>query len=400
MDKRDYYEVLGVSRSASLDEIKSAYRKLAMQYHPDRNPGNKEAEEKFKEAAEAYEVLGDTDKRAKYDRYGFDGVRGAQNNGFNDVQDIFSHFSDIFGGSIFDDFFGFEQRRGARHSYQRKPISERGSDLKIRLPLTLGEIYTGTTLKVSVHKYTGCDQCDGTGSRDGEGYQTCPNCNGTGEVRQTTRTFLGQFVNIATCANCDGTGYVIKNKCPKCKGEGRVDSEEMVEVNVPAGVEEGNYIRLSGKGHIGRRGGDYGDLIVIFEEKPHPFYKRVGNDIHYTLKIPFTLAALGGKIEVPTFEGAKSIEVPPGTQQGDRVVLKEFGIPNLYDKSRGNFIVNIEITIPKRLNASEKELLKQISEQEHFAIAPSPEDPKNSPAPSRKDKKSKDIFDKVKDVFQ
>jgi len=400
MDKRDYYEILGVSRGASLEEIKTAYRKLAMQYHPDRNPGNKDAEEKFKEAAEAYEVLSDTDKRTKYDRYGFDGVRGVQSQGFNDVSDIFSHFSDIFGGGIFDDFFGFESRRGARHSYQRKPISEKGADLKIRLPLTLGEIYSGTTLKVSVHKYVTCEECDGTGSRGGEGYQICSTCNGLGEIKQTTRTFLGQFTNIATCPNCDGTGYVIKNKCPKCKGEGRYDSEELVTVNVPAGVEEGNYVRLSGKGHVGRRGGDYGDLLVIFEEKPHPFYKRVGNDIHYNLKIPFTLATLGGKIEVPTFEGSKSIDIPPGTQQGDKIVLKEFGIPNLYDKSRGNFIVNIEIIIPKKINSTEKELLKQLSQQEHFAIASTTDEDKTTTQSNRKDKKSKDIFDKVKDVFQ
>lgn len=398
MDKRDYYEVLGVSRSANLDEIKSAYRKLAMQYHPDRNPGDKLSEEKFKEAAEAYEVLSDADKRAKYDRYGFDGVRGTQSNGFNDVSDIFSHFNDIFGGSIFDDFFGYESRRGARHAYQRRPISEKGVDLKIRLPLTLGEIYSGTTLKVSVHKYVSCDECDGTGSRDGEGYQICPVCSGSGETRQTTRTFLGQFTNISTCQNCGGTGYVIKNKCPKCKGEGRVDSEELVEVNVPAGVEEGNYIKISGKGHAGRRGGDNGDLIVIFEEKPHPFYKRQGNDIHYNLKIPFTLATLGGKIEVPTFEGAKVIEIPAGTQHGDKIVLKEFGIPNIYDKSRGNFIVNIEIIIPKKLNSTEKELLKQLNQSEHFTITINED--KDAHDFNRKEKKPKDIFEKVKDVFQ
>jgi len=258
--------------------------------------------------------------------------------------------------------------------------------------LTLGEIYSGTNLKVSVHKYINCDLCGGSGSKDGEGYQICPTCNGSGESRQTTRTFLGQFVNISTCPTCNGTGHIIKNKCPKCKGEGRVESEEVVNVEVPAGVEDGNYLNMQGKGNAGRRGGNYGDLLVIFEEKPHPFYKRKDNDILYTLKIPFTLAALGGKIEVPTFEGSKVIEIPAGIQHGETIVLKNFGIPNLYDKSRGNFIVNIEIIIPKKINSTEKELLRQLSLQEHFAIASTTDDDKTTTQSNRKDKKSKDIL--------
>ena len=400
MDKRDFYEVLGVSRNANIDEIKSAYRKLAMQYHPDRNPGDAEAEEKFKEAAEAYEVLSDSDKRAKYDRFGFDGVRGSQSTGFNDVSDIFSHFNDIFGGGIFDDFFGMGSgsRSGSRRTTQKRSISERGSDIKIRIPLTLGEIYTGTNIKVSVHKYINCDLCGGSGSKDGEGYQICPTCNGSGESRQTTRTFLGQFVNISICPTCNGSGHIIKNKCPKCKGEGRVESEEVVNVEVPAGVEDGNYLNMQGKGNAGRRGGNYGDLLVIFEEKAHPFYKRKENNIHYTLKIPFTLAALGGKIEVPTFEGSKVIEIPAGTQHGEIIVLKNFGIPNLYDKSRGNFIVNIEIIVPKKLNSKEKELLKQLAESDHFTSISNENN--KSTSENKKDKKSKDIFEKVKDAFQ
>ncbi len=318
MEKKDYYEVLGVGKNATLDEIKSAYRRMAMKHHPDRNPGNAEAEEMFKTAAEAYEVLGDPDKRAKYDRFGFDGLRGSgYNPGFNDISDIFSHFQDVFSGGMFDSFFG--GGGGGRRSGRRRGVGEPGSDIKIKMPLTLGEIALGTTKKVRISAYETCDACSGTGSKDGSGYQICPTCNGAGEIRQVTRTFLGQIVNIATCPTCGGSGQIIKDKCSKCGGEGRIDAEKQVEIEIPPGVEENQYIVLEGKGHAGKRGGRHGDLIVIFEEKKHPFFQRNGNDIIYQLKIPFTLAVLGGEIEIPTINSSKVINIASGTQPNEQI---------------------------------------------------------------------------------
>jgi len=383
MEKKDYYELLGVDRNATLDEIKSAYRKKAMQYHPDRNPGNKEAEEMFKQAAEAYEVLSDPEKRARYDRYGFEGLRGNGGTpGFSDISDIFSHFGDIFGGSIFDDFFG-NTRRSSRSS--RRPIGEQGSDIKIRLPLTLGEIALGAKKKIKVKAYLQCDSCQGTGSKGGIGYTTCPHCNGTGEIRQVTRTFLGQIVNVTTCYNCNGSGQVVKERCPKCNGEGRVEGEHTVDIEVPAGVEANQYIVIENQGNAGRRGGPNGDLIVIFEEKNHPFFKRNGNDIIYELKIPFTVAALGDEIEVPTIEGSKKIKIEPGTQPNDKIIIENEGIPYLNKKKKGNLIVVVNIVVPTKLNSKEKELLRLLAQNEHFSVTPN--------------KKNKDFFEKVKDTF-
>lgn len=384
MEKKDYYELLGVQRNASLDEIKSAYRKKAMQYHPDRNPGNKEAEELFKQAAEAYEVLSDPDKRARYDRFGFDGLRGnAGASGFNDIADIFSHFGDIFGGggSIFDDFFG--QTRRSRAS--RRPIGEPGSDIKIKLPLTLGEIALGAKKKLKVRSYQRCDSCQGTGSKDGIGYTTCPHCNGSGEIRQITRTFLGQVVNVTTCYSCNGSGQVVKDKCPKCNGEGRIDGEHTVDLEVPAGVEANQYIVMENQGNAGRRGGPNGDLIVIFEEKPHPFFKKVENDIVYDLKIPFTVAALGGEVEIPTIEGSKKIKIEPGTQPNEKIIIENEGIPFLNKKKKGNLIAVVNISVPKKLNSKEKDLLKQLADSDNFNLFPK--------------KKDKDFFEKVIDTF-
>lgn len=384
MEKKDYYELLGVDRNASLDEIKSAYRKKAMQYHPDRNPGSKEAEELFKQAAEAYEVLSDPDKRARYDRFGFDGVRGSGGSaGFNDISDIFSHFGDIFGGSsIFDDFFG-NSRRSTRNN--RRPIGEQGSDIKIRLPLTLGEIALGAKKKIKVNAYQQCKSCQGTGSKDGAGYTTCSQCSGSGEIRQVTRTFLGQIVNVTSCPACRGSGQVVKEKCPKCNGDGRIEGENTVELEVPPGVEANQYIILENQGNAGRRGGPNGDLIVIFEEKPHPFFKRNGNDILFQLKIPFTSAALGADVEIPTIEGSKKITIPPGTQPNEQIVIENEGIPYLNKKKKGNLIANVNIIVPKKLNSKEKELLHQLAESEHFSTTNS--------------KKNKDFFEKVKDTF-
>lgn len=385
MDKKDYYEILGVTRNSGLDEIKSAYRKLAMKYHPDRNPGDKEAEEMFKQAAEAYEVLGDSDKRARYDRFGFDGVRGVGNNqGFNDISDIFSHFGDIFGGGIFGDFFGSGSRTSSRG--RRRPIGEPGGDIRIRIALTLGEIAEGVTKKVKVRAFQTCSSCQGTGSHEGAGYQTCSHCNGQGEIRQVTKTFLGQIVNVTACPTCNGSGQMVKDKCHVCRGDGRIDGEHTVEVNIPAGVEEGQYITMEHKGHSGKRGGPAGDLHVIFEEKPHPFFKRIGNDIHYILKIPFTLAALGGEVEVPTINSSKIIEIEAGTQPGSQITLRNFGIPYLERSTKGSEVINIEISVPKKLSSKEKELLRSLAESENFTI-------------TKSNKKEKDFFEKVKDIF-
>ncbi len=271
MPKRDYYEVLGVGRTASTDDIKKAYRKLAMQHHPDRNPGNKDAEERFKEAAEAYEVLGEPEKRRRYDQFGHEGMRGTDFRGFTDANDIFSTFGDIFGGgfggSIFEEMFGGgQQARGRSRAGGVTP----GSDLKVRLKLTLEEIATGIEKRLKIKKWKTCDTCHGTGTSSSRGLATCPVCNGTGEIRQVSRSVFGQFVNITTCANCHGEGKVIKEPCPSCHGEGRIQGESTIKVNIPAGVGEGNYIPLRGEGNIGRRGGPAGDIIVVIEEEAHP----------------------------------------------------------------------------------------------------------------------------------
>jgi molecular chaperone DnaJ len=387
MEKKDYYEVLGVGKNATLDEIKSAYRRMAMKYHPDRNPGNTEAEEMFKIAAEAYEVLGDADKRAKYDRFGFDGLRGSgYNPGFNDISDIFSHFQDVFSGGMFDSFFG-GGGGGGRRSGRRRGVGEPGSDIKIKMPLTLGEIALGATKKVKISAYQTCDVCSGTGSKNGSGYQTCNTCNGVGEIRQVTRTFLGQIVNIATCPTCGGSGHTIKDKCTKCGGEGRIDAEKQVEIEIPPGVEENQYIVLQGKGNAGKRGGRHGDLVVIFEEKPHPFFQRNGNDIIYQLKIPFTLAVLGGEIEIPTINSSKVINISSGTQPNEQIIIDNEGIPYLNSKKKvGSLIAIVNVIVPKKVNSQEKELLKELVNSENFAT-------------EAKSKKSKDIFNKVKDAL-
>ncbi len=383
MAKRDYYEILGVDRNASIEEIKSQYRKLAMQYHPDRNPGNKEAEEKFKEATEAYGVLIDENKRRQYDRYGHDGLRNAgYSPDFTNIDDIFSTFSDIFGGSIFDDFFGTSRRTTNRRTYV-----ERGSDIKIRLKLSLEEIATGTEKTIKLNRYVKCNTCNGTGAKSGTGYTTCYSCHGTGEIRQVTRSIFGQMVNISTCPTCNGTGQIIKEKCPACNGEGRVQIEDTVKVTIPAGVEQGNYLPIQGKGNTGRRGGTTGDLIVIIEEKEHELFSRRGNDIIYHHLISFPTAALGGTIEVPTLYGPHKITIEPGTQPGTTISIKEHGLPNLNTYHKGDQFVIINIYVPQKLDPKEKSMLKDLE---------------NSPniCPRKKDSsKSKDWLGKIKDLF-
>ena len=362
MAKRDYYDVLGVGRNANKDELKKAYRKLAMQYHPDRNPGNQEAEEKFKEAAEAYEVLSHDDKRANYDRFGHDGLRGGgfSSQGFSDINDIFSHFSDIFGGggSIFDDFFG----GGTHRSRRRRGGGTPGADLRVSLKLTLEEIATGTSKKIKIRKQVKCDQCGGTGADKSSSLKTCPVCNGTGEMKTVSRSVFGQFVNITTCNNCNGEGTVIETPCKKCMGDGRYQNEVMMHIDVPAGVHEGSYMTLRDQGNAGKRGGPNGSVIVVFEETPHKHFVREEDDIIYNLFITYPQAALGAEVEVPTLTGKAVLKIDSGTQSGKFLKMRNKGIRHLDSSGSGDQIVKINVAVPHKVSSKEKELLKQLAE--------------------------------------
>jgi len=364
MAKRDYYEILGVQRGASQDEIKKAYRKMALQHHPDRNPGSKEAEEKFKEAAEAYEVLGDTTKRPRYDQYGHEGVRGTDFRPFTDVNDIFSTFGDIFGGgmggTIFDDMFGGQTR------HRRKGGAVPGSDLKLRLKLTLEEIAAGVEKTLKVKRWKPCESCHGTGARSGHSMTTCPVCNGAGEIRQVSRSVFGQFVNITACQNCEGEGRVIKDPCTTCKGDGRVQGESTIKVNIPAGVTEGNYIPLRGEGNVGRRGGPPGDIIVVIEEEQHRYFTRRDDDVTLDVYISFPEAVLGADIEVPTLNGRSRLKIEPGTSSGTVLRMREKGVPHLNSFGRGDQLVRVNVWVPKALNAQERAAIKQLLNFDHI----------------------------------
>ncbi len=383
--KRDYYEVLAVQRNASSDDIKKSYRKLALQYHPDRNPINKEAEEKFKEATEAYEVLSDQQKRQRYDQFGHQGMRGGSDfHQYSDINDIFSHFGDIFGGSgsIFDEMFGNQQRRrGPRSS------GEPGSDLRFRVILSLEEISTGIEKKVKIKKWKTCATCNGNGARAGSSRTTCPQCQGSGELRQVSRSMFGQFVNIAPCAFCGGTGQIIKDKCQTCDGEGREQGESTIKITVPAGVSEGNYMTLQGQGNSGRRGGHAGDVIVEFAEEKHESFIRNGDDIIYTALISYPDAVLGTDMEVPTLNGTTKIKIDSGTMPGKMLRLKDKGIPHLNAYGRGDQLIQVQIWVPHKVNSREKELLKELADSEHI-----------NPTEEEKSK-SKSLFDKMKNVF-
>jgi molecular chaperone DnaJ len=361
MAKQDYYEILGVPRNANQEDIKKAYRKHALEHHPDRNPGDKQAEERFKLAAEAYEVLSDSTKRRRYDQYGHAGMKGTDFHPFTDINDIFSTFSDIFGGgfggSIFDDVFagGGRQRRGGVAP---------GSDLKLRLKLTLEEIATGVEKKLRLKKWQLCDTCKGTGAKSSKASDTCPVCGGSGEVRQVSRSVFGQFVNITTCQNCHGEGRIVRDPCPTCRGDGRVQGDTTIKVSVPAGVSEGNYIPLRGEGNQGRRGGPPGDIIVVIEEEPHKVFVRNGSDVVLDLLVSFPEAALGADIEVPTLTGRARLHIDPGTQSGRVLRMRDKGIPHLNTFGKGDQLVRVNVWVPTRLDSQNKTLLRQLAESD------------------------------------
>jgi len=391
MAKRDYYEILGVSRNASGDEIKKAYRKLALKYHPDRNPNNREAEDKFKEAAEAYEILSDADKRQKYDRYGHEGLRpGMDFRPFTDVHDIFSTFGDIFGGglggSIFEDVFGGGGRTTRRsRGYTGVP----GSDLKVRLKLSLEEIAAGVEKKIKVKRWEQCGTCHGTGASSPNGYTTCPTCNGTGEIRQVSRSPFGQFVNISTCSQCNGEGRIVRDACPTCRGEGRVFGESTLKINVPAGITSENYIPLKGQGNAGQRGGPPGDLIVLIEEEQHKYFSRNGDDVILDLLISFPEAALGAEVEVPTLSGRAKLKIEEGTQSGKILRMREKGIPHLNTHGKGDQLVRVNVWIPNKLSAKDKDLLRQLESSDNVK-------PREGDTSAHSEKS---FFEKVKKVF-
>jgi molecular chaperone DnaJ len=377
--KRDLYEILGVNRNASAEEIKKAYRKLAIQFHPDRNPGDKVAEEKFKEVAEAYAILSDPDKKIRYDRFGHTATSGSGDfGGFSNIEDIFSAFGDIFGGG-FGDFFGTSS---ARRRQQRRDT--RGSDLQIRLSLTLEEIVTGTTKKIKVKKYITCDNCSGTGNARNSKTGTCPVCQGTGEIRRVTQSLFGQMINVTTCSNCRGEGKIIQNPCTECNGEGRIVGHKNIEINIPAGVASGNYIPLRGEGNVGTRNGTAGDLIVHIEEEKHPIFERADNDVVMVLPVSFPQAALGVSLEIPTLTGAARITIPPGTQSGKILRMRNKGIPNLHGAGIGDQLVQVHVFTPTHLNPEEKRKIKELENSENLK-------------PPKSD--NKNIFEKFKEVL-
>src|SRR5581483_6590782 len=397
--KRDYYEILAVERTASLDEIKKSYRKLALQFHPDRNPDNKEAEEKFKEATEAYEVLSDSDKRARYDRFGHQGVRANDFGHYQNANDIFSHFADIFGGmgggSIFEQFFG-----GGTSRNPNGP--ERGADIQIPIALTLEEIADGVEKKIKVRHLKQCAACSGIGAKDGTAVETCPTCHGSGQLRQVRSMGFGQFVNVTVCPTCQGAGRAIRERCEVCHGEGRVQEEEVIKVNIPAGVTEGNYLTLSGQGHAGRRGGPAGNALVVVQELPHEQFIRDGDDVVFDLEITIPQALLGAEIEVPTLTGHSILKVQAGTPAGTLLRMRSKGIQHLAQSGRGDQLVRIQILTPNKLTKEERELLERLSKLEHFrspaAAAPSQPKVKSSKGREAAEMES-GLFENIRSIF-
>ena len=383
--KRDYYEVLGVSKTASEDEIKKAYRQIAIKYHPDRNPGDKEAEEKFKEAAEAYNVLHDPQKRQQYDQFGFNGPMGG---GFEDfgasmnLDDIFQMFGDVFGGRGFSGFGGgFGGGRSSRRQQHR------GTDLRLKVKLTLQEVSQGVTKKFKVRKDTTCTHCHGTGAEDGSGHETCPTCHGSGVITHTTQSIFGMMQTQGVCPTCQGEGQIIKNKCQHCGGTGITKGEEVVEIKIPAGVAEGMVVNVPGKGNAGMRGGIPGDIQVFIEEEDNETFVRDGNDLIYNLLLDFPTAALGGEVEIPTIDGRTlKVKVEGGTQPGKTMRLRGKGLPAVqgYGQGTGDLVVNISVYVPKTLSRDEKKALETLRSSDNF----------------KGDKQTKDsIFNRFKNYF-
>jgi molecular chaperone DnaJ len=360
MEKRDYYEVLGVSKSATADEIKKAYRKKAIQYHPDKNPGDKEAEEKFKEAAEAYDVLSDEQKRQRYDQFGhaafsgagggggYGGFGGFGGGGFSmNMDDIFEHFGDIFGGH-------FGGRGGSRGG------TPRGTNLRVRVKITLEEAATGVEKKIKLNKKVTCSHCNGTGAENPSDLETCSVCGGTGRVVRTTQSFFGPMQTQTTCSACHGTGKVIKKKCHKCGGEGLETSSEVVSINIPAGIYDGAQLAMKGYGNAAPQGGVSGDLYIIVEVEEHKDLIRNNDDLIYNLMLPLTVAVLGDEVVIPTLEGKVKIKIKPGTQPGEVLRLRNKGVPSLNGYGRGDLLVNIGVYIPERLSSEEKEMFSKM----------------------------------------
>lgn len=371
MAKRDYYEVLGVEKSATADEIKKAYRKKAIQFHPDKNPGDKEAEEKFKEAAEAYDVLSNPDKRARYDQFGHAGMSGAAGGGFDgfgqnmSMDDIFSMFGDIFGGrgGGFGGGFGFGGGRPAQRKF-------RGSDLRVKVKLSLKEISTGVEKKFKLKKYVTCDHCHGSGAEGQGGTETCPTCHGTGSVTHTQQSIFGMVQSQSVCPQCGGEGKIIKNKCKHCAGEGIVYGEEVVEVKIPAGVAEGMQLSVNGKGNAGKHNGVAGDLLVVIEEEKHPELIRDEDDLIYNLLLSIPTAALGGTVEIPTIDSKVKVKIEPGTQPGKVLRLRGKGLPSVnsygYTTGTGDLLVNVSVYVPETLSKDEKQALEKMQSSDNF----------------------------------
>lgn len=378
-EKRDYYEVLEVSKTATQEEIKKAYRKKAIQYHPDKNPGNHEAEEKFKEAAEAYEVLSDQNKRARYDQFGHAGMgAGEFGGGFGggmSMEDIFSQFGDIFGGH-----FGF----GGFGGGGRGRRVNRGTDLRVKVKLNLKEILTGVEKKIKVKKYVTCQHCQGNGSENGTSLTTCDTCKGSGSVTKVVNTLLGQMQTTTTCPACNGEGKSINTKCNHCGGEGVRLEEEVIPIKIPAGVAEGMQLSMQGKGNAARRGGISGDLLILVEEEEDPNLIRDDNDVIYNLFLSFPVAALGGSVEVPTIDGVAKLKIEPGTQPGKVLRLRNKGLPSLNGYGKGDELVNVNVYIPEKLSDKEKSLIKEMETSKNFE-------------PSGEAKKS--VFSKFKKMF-
>ncbi|TAJ12343.1 molecular chaperone DnaJ [Marinilabiliaceae bacterium JC017] len=385
MSKRDYYEILEVSKGASQDEIKKAYRKKAIKFHPDKNPGDKAAEEKFKEAAEAYEVLSNAEKRQRYDQFGHAGVGSAASGGYGgggmSMDDIFSHFGDIFGGG-FSGFGGFGGFGGSSRGGRRV---NKGSNLRVKVKLTLQEIANGVEKKIKVKKYVECKHCSGSGAANGSSYSNCSTCHGSGQVTRISNTILGQMQTSSTCPTCGGEGKIITNKCPQCAGEGIVRDDEIITLNIPAGVEEGMQLSVSGKGNAARRGGINGDLILLIEEEQHPDLIRDGNNLIYNLFVSIPDAIMGTPVEIPTVDGKVKVKVDPGTQPGKILRLRGKGLPEVNGYGKGDLLVRIQVYIPKDISKEDKKMVEKLKESSSF-------DP---------DKAEKDsFFSRMRNIFE